>query len=209
MAETLLGRSEELTIRGLELERANGRLESLLNVERERARRDPLTGALNHGAMADELERLVSPANSGLRAAVAMIDVNELKDINDTFGHQAGDEVLRRVASALERDGAIVGRYGGDEFVALLSPCEEGQAAAYADAVRAAMESASFGDVQTGARITVSASIGMAAYPTEGTRIEELIQRATARCTPPAPASSAAGGKALTLRSSTSCDADD
>ena len=62
--------------------------------------------------------------------------------------------------------------------MALLSPCEEGQAAAYADAVREAMESASFGDAQTGARITVSASIGMAAYPTEGTRIEELIQRA-------------------------------
>ncbi len=178
MAETLLGRSEELTIRGSALEQANERLESLLDVERERARRDPLTGALNHGAMADELERLVSLANSGQRAAVAMIDVNELKDINDTFGHQAGDEVLRRVATALKRDGAIVGRYGGDEFVALLSPCEEGQAAAYADAVRAAMESASFGDAPTGARVTVSASIGMATYPTEGTRIEELIQRA-------------------------------
>lgn len=178
MAETLLQRSEALKAHGKELEGANERLALLLEEERERARRDPLTGALNHGALTDELRRLLAPESNGRRAAVAMVDVNGLKDTNDTFGHQTGDEVLRRVAAALSRDGAIVGRYGGDEFVALLSPCEDGQAAKYADAVRAAMEAESFRDTQTGARVSVSASIGMAGYPAEGTRIEEIVARA-------------------------------
>ena len=178
MAETLLGRSQELAHRGVELEDTNARLAALLEAERETARRDPLTGALNHGALTDELCRLVSTDNNGQQSAVVMIDVNGLKDINDTFGHQTGDEVLCRVARALSQDGVIVGRYGGDEFVALLSPCDKAQAAAYGDAVRAAMESAWFSDPQTGARVNVSASIGLASYPAEGTRIEELVQRA-------------------------------
>ncbi len=178
MAETLLSRSEQLALRGAELEDANGSLACLLDVEREHARRDPLTGALNHGALADELRRLVSPESNGRHFAVAMVDVNGLKDINDTFGHQTGDEVLRRVATGLSRDGAIVGRYGGDEFVALLSHCDVGAAAKYVDGVRAAMEAAWFCDAQTGAGVAVSASIGLAAYPAEGTRIEELISRA-------------------------------
>ena len=87
---------------------------------REQARRDPLTGVLNHGAIVAELRSLISSGGDGTSHTVAMVDVDGLKATNDTYGHQVGDAVLVAVAGALSRDGALVGRYGGDEFVALL-----------------------------------------------------------------------------------------
>jgi PAS domain S-box-containing protein len=85
----------------------------------EQVRRDPLTGVLNHGAIVEELRGLVTRGDNGCHA-VAMIDADNLKAVNDTFGHPTGDAILTAVASALSKDGALVGRYGGDEFVAII-----------------------------------------------------------------------------------------
>ena len=100
---------------------AENALERSLAAERERARRDTLTGVLKHGAIANELRAACAAAAAeNERLAVAMVDLDGLKTINDTYGHQAGDEALIIVANVLTRANATVGRYGGDAFLALL-----------------------------------------------------------------------------------------
>jgi diguanylate cyclase (GGDEF)-like protein/PAS domain S-box-containing protein len=145
---------------------------------REQARHDPLTGALNHGAIVDELRTLISRSEDGSSHAVAMIDVDGLKAINDTYGHQVGDAVLRAVAGALSRDGALLGRYGGDEFVALLPGADRGAAERYRQGVLAALADVDLRDPETGARVAIVVSVGLAIYPTEAGRIEDLIKLA-------------------------------
>jgi diguanylate cyclase (GGDEF)-like protein/PAS domain S-box-containing protein len=165
-----------------ELEDSQSRLEeksvalaAALESERERARKDPLTGALNHAAITELMnEHLADPAVATL--AIAMVDVDGLKAANDTYGHQTGDEVLMMVANALMRDGAVVGRYGGDEFVALLPHADRAAAEAYREQVMEGLSAASLTDAETGARINVVASIGLAIYPEEAEAVEDLIK---------------------------------
>jgi diguanylate cyclase (GGDEF)-like protein/PAS domain S-box-containing protein len=145
---------------------------------REQTRRDPLTGVLNHGAIVDELRKLISDGGDGGPHAVVMVDVDGLKTVNDVYGHQVGDAVLVAVAGALSRNGALVGRYGGDEFVALLPGADRKQAECYRDAVLDTLVSAALTDPETGASVPVVASVGLAIYPTEAGRIEELIKLA-------------------------------
>lgn len=144
---------------------------------REQVRRDPLTGALNHLAIVDELRGLISDDN-GACHVVAMVDVDGLKAINDTYGHQVGDTVLVTVATALSRDGALVGRYGGDEFTALLPGADRAAGERYREEVLDALADVELRDPETGARVPVVASIGLASYPTEAGRLEELIKAA-------------------------------
>lgn len=94
----------------------------------ELAGRDPLTGLANRRAFISALRRAVAP---GRRVAVAMLDVDHLKEVNDRWGHAAGDLALRAVARAAEeslRRGDLAGRLGGDEF-ALLLPDADAEAA--------------------------------------------------------------------------------
>jgi diguanylate cyclase (GGDEF)-like protein/PAS domain S-box-containing protein len=142
---------------------------------REQARRDPLTGVLNHGAIVEELRSLISSGGDGTSHAVAMVDVDGLKATNDIYGHQVGDAVLRAVAGALSRDGALVGRYGGDEFVALLRGADRAAAQCYRDAVLDVLASARLTDPETGAGIPVAATIGLAVCPQEAHNVADLI----------------------------------
>ncbi|MCJ7491515.1 MAG: diguanylate cyclase, partial [Dehalococcoidia bacterium] len=145
---------------------------------REQVRRDPLTGALNHGAIVEELKTLIASGGDSSSHAVAMIDVDGLKAINDTYGHQVGDAVLVAVADALSKGGTIVGRYGGDEFVALLPDTDRDAAGRYRQQVLAVLAKADLRDSETGSRVPIVASVGLAIYPTEAGRIEELIKLA-------------------------------
>ena len=145
---------------------------------REQVRRDPLTGTLNHAAIVAELRNLISGGAEGAPHAVAMIDVNDLKAVNDTFGHQVGDEVLIAVAEALAREGALVGRYGGDEFIAILPGADREAAESYRHNVLASLEHVDLRDPDTKARVPVAVSIGFAIYPAEAERIEDLIKLA-------------------------------
>jgi diguanylate cyclase (GGDEF)-like protein len=88
----------------------------------ERARRDPLTGLLNRDELYKALTREVASSQRGGRVGVLYVDVDRFKQLNDRHGHAVGDEVLRAVAGALEdavREGDVVARMGGDEFVAV------------------------------------------------------------------------------------------
>ena len=143
---------------------------------REQSRRDSLTGMLNHGASNGRLREILGDQHQ--HCAVAMCDVDGMKSINDTYGHPIGDAVLRIVADALSRDGAMVGRYGGDEFIAILPGLGREEAEAYRDRVTEIVASADLTDPVTGVRIPISASIGLAVYPEEAREPEELVKLA-------------------------------
>ncbi len=102
-----------------------------------RAQTDHLTGAYNRAGLLEQVERLSARM---LTAAVLAIDIDHFKQLNDTYGHAAGDEMLRKVrSSAVDalRDGDLLGRWGGDEFVLLLPETEVGTALAIAKDVQA------------------------------------------------------------------------
>ncbi len=145
---------------------------------REQVRHDPLTSVLNHAAIMEELRDLISQSGTDASHAVAMVDADGLKALNDTYGHQVGDAVLVAVAQALSRDGAIVGRYGGDEFLTILPGADRDAAERYRDAVLGAVEDTSLTDPETGASVPVAVGFGLVTYPTEAERIEDLIKLA-------------------------------
>ena len=157
-----------------QLEEKSSLLEVALASERERARRDALTNTLNHAAIADTLRAAIAGTEQSL--SVAMVDVNDLKAVNDTYGHQMGDAALMAVAGALQREGAIVGRFGGDEFLVVLPGAGRGSAERYREEVATALAGAYLTDAQTGAHVPVVASVGLAVYPEEAQAFEDLIE---------------------------------
>lgn len=102
----------------------NQQLELMVQKLEAMATTDPLTGLANRRAFSQALERSFAEANRYNRdLACVMLDVDEFKTLNDTLGHQAGDDLLRRLARVLEancRRSDVAGRFGGDEFVLLM-----------------------------------------------------------------------------------------
>lgn len=151
------------------------RTEQLL---RAQARHDPLTGTLNHAAVTDELRTCVARRTAGEPVAIAMVDVDGMKAVNDTYGHQVGDRVLVAVARALSRGDAVVGRYGGDEFLVVLPGYGREAAEAFRAEAQSALAALSVEDPACSATLPVVASIGLAIYPDEAETIEEAIRLA-------------------------------
>jgi diguanylate cyclase (GGDEF)-like protein/PAS domain S-box-containing protein len=175
--QTLLSTLAELSAANQLIEEKSAMLEFTLVAERESARRDPLTNALNHGAIAEVIEeRVAAGRDPALPCAIIMIDVDGLKVVNDTYGHRAGDAVLVAVADALFRDGAVVGRYGGDEFVALLGGADRGAAEAYCSDVSDELAGINLRDPDSAEKIPVSASLGVAIFPEEAETVADLVR---------------------------------
>jgi diguanylate cyclase (GGDEF)-like protein len=130
------------------------------------ARTDALTGLLNHGAMQVRLrEEIARARRDGTPLACALIDLDDFKRVNDIRGHQAGDELLRRVALALQqqlRPYDQVARYGGDEFVLLLPGSDEDAARQVTERVRDAVAARIAGEPDFAA--AGSCSIGVAQW---------------------------------------------
>jgi diguanylate cyclase (GGDEF)-like protein len=134
---------------------------------------DPLTGLGNHRSFHERLQReLVVAEHEGSSLALCLVDFDDLKSVNDRFGHPVGDLVLGEVASRLRQGGESF-RLGGDEFAVLLPRQDERQATAVA---RSIVERVAALDVEGVGPVTVSA--GVATYPMQGTGRDELIRLA-------------------------------
>lgn len=144
------------------------------------AQHDPLTGLPNRLLLLDRLERAIATAHRHHGAlAVLFLDVDRFKRINDTLGHATGDRVLQSIAArmvACVRNSDTVSRQGGDEFVVLLSEVACAEDAAFrADKVLAAIAMPHPID---GRDLHVTASVGVAAYPADGTDAAALVAQA-------------------------------
>ena len=106
------------------------------------------------------------------------MDLDGLKVINDSYGHPMGDAALVVISDALFRDRAIVGRYGGDEFVVALPGADLARAEQYKAAVVATLDASEVIDEGSGKRISVKASIGVAIYPDDAKAVSKLIEMA-------------------------------
>lgn len=157
-------------------------LQRALLEEQERARRDPLTGVLNHGAVVQTLEALLRGRHRAEAThAIAMIDVDGLKAVNDAHGHRMGDAVLVAVARCLDARDVTVGRYGGDEFVAILAGAGRDHAERYRRDVLDRLAATEVADDDREVTLGVSASIGLAIHPDDHDVLPKLIELADAR----------------------------
>jgi diguanylate cyclase (GGDEF)-like protein len=141
---------------------------------------DSLTGVLNRAELERQLEKAISHASRGVyRGAVMVIDVDNFKSINDTYGHQVGDAVLQDIARrlmAVARTGDSIGRLGGDEFVLVLEGLKSREDAAAA--ARKASDTTSY-ELGFGTRtLHVSTSIGVAVFPEQGDSAQVLLELA-------------------------------
>ncbi|MBR0957491.1 GGDEF domain-containing protein [Bradyrhizobium japonicum] len=163
--------------------RLNRMLIATMRAEREnshRAHHDALTGLLNRAGFVEALgTRLAAPADR--RFAVMFFDLDNFKPINDTFGHAAGDDVLKAVAARVRRvfpDGTVVARMGGDEFVVLLDGVTPETAQEMGH--RLIAEVAASYELGGELRASVGASVGIAMSPDHGADVAELLAVADA-----------------------------
>jgi diguanylate cyclase (GGDEF)-like protein len=143
------------------------------------ANHDPLTGLPNRMLFQSRLEQaLVNSTRQGTSVSLLVIDLDEFKDVNDSFGHDAGDALLKETASRLSaatRDGDTVARLGGDEFMVILAGSSLEHAATLAEGIaRKLSQPVSY----AGQMIASHASIGIASFPDHDAKPIELMKDA-------------------------------
>jgi diguanylate cyclase (GGDEF)-like protein len=148
---------------------------------RYQAMHDALTGIWNRGAVVDALAReLERAAREGGTLAVAIMDLDHFKRVNDTHGHLAGDEVLREVARRIRaavRSYDSVGRYGGEEFLVIAPGIEEQQALELAERIRRQIEATPI--PTSGPALPVTLSLGVVVQSSDGrTPLESVLSAA-------------------------------
>ena len=140
--------------------------------------RDPLTGLFNRRYMEESLDREVRrAAREGYQLGLLMADLDNFKQLNDAFGHAAGDEVLRRIGRSLAaavRAEDIACRFGGEEFVVILPKASVDDTRRRAEALREAIKGPR-SDEPSRLYPTTTMSVGLAEYPQHGTSVDELI----------------------------------
>ncbi len=147
------------------------------------ARHDPLTGLPNRLMLSNHLNLAIERASRhGGMLALLLMDLDRFKDVNDSFGHSAGDELLRQVAKRITgrlREMDSVSRLGGDEFTILLEEVEEPQDAAWVANDLIGLIQTPF-QLETFGEVSVGASIGIALFPENAGSEHELLQQADA-----------------------------
>jgi diguanylate cyclase (GGDEF)-like protein len=146
--------------------------------------RDPLTKLANRSYFSERFQSELQRAGREQRpAAVAMIDIDHFKQVNDTHGHAAGDVVLQRVAAELRRwlrQDELVARLGGEEFAMLLFDRSREETQRRLDAIRMSMRSTGI-ELAHSVGIRVTVSMGLAMSPDDGTEATRLLEVADAR----------------------------
>ncbi len=162
-------------------------LQELDRLYREQARAavtDAVTGLPNHRAVMSRLDEEISRSQRDRGTfAIVFVDLDHFKRINDTWGHRAGDAILREVASRLSSNLRLedfVGRYGGEEFAVILTDADVARASQAAERMRAALNSSPYfwenEDAQTVTGMEISGSLGVSIYQLHGVTREELIE---------------------------------
>lgn len=166
------------------LRRNNAQLNHLVSELDHLAKHDQLTGLLRRGsAVADAEDALLASGLDRKPFGVALLDLDHFKSVNDSYGHLVGDRVLATFAEILRkaaRESDIVGRFGGEEFVAFLPGADIENVRRFAERVRAAIENTTLAvDEELSVNITVSA--GVAAIPSCADSLNEALRIADDR----------------------------
>lgn len=177
-------RQSELKLRSLngELQQRLDEITHLKAELQEQAIRDPLTGLHNRRYLFEFMEREFNLSKRQRKViSVLMLDIDHFKNINDTYGHSAGDAVLQATAHLLQeftRETDLACRYGGEEFLLLLPDMDCATALQRAEALREKLQetSVAYNDFS----LSVTASIGLAFYSANGKDYHEIIQKADA-----------------------------
>lgn len=164
-AEHLIGAAVATLERAYDLEHAVQGQEQM----RHLAETDPLTNCYNRRALGEKLEQEMDrAARYATMLTALMVDIDNFKQINDTYGHLVGDRVLKQLASLLKREQRsvdIVARYGGEEFVVLLPETTNAESRNFAERLLRRVEEHDFGEPGRPVRVTIS--VGIASYPDE------------------------------------------
>jgi diguanylate cyclase (GGDEF)-like protein len=163
------------------LERAYDLENAVLGQEQMRhlAETDPLTNCFNRRALMQKLEQEMDrAARYATMLTGMMVDIDNFKQINDTYGHLVGDRVLKQLANLLKREQRsvdIVARYGGEEFVVLLPETTSAESRNFAERILRRVATHDFGEAGRPVRVTIS--IGIASYPDERVSDGESLLR--------------------------------
>lgn len=153
--------------------------ESLIKIQ-EMAIQDDLTGFYNRRHLMELVEMENNRSNrTGSVFSLAMLDLDKFKNVNDTFGHQAGDDILvifSNIVRNVLRKTDFCGRYGGEEFLIVLTQTDLHDARIFAERLRACVEECLYIDMGHGRKSNVTASIGLAEHK-KGEGIEKMIFR--------------------------------
>ncbi|MEO8746213.1 MAG: GGDEF domain-containing protein [Rhodanobacter sp.] len=156
-------RSEQMDRRIHELERSAQDMEVSLREEHQRATTDPLTGIANRLVFEQRLAQVCKQATQpGAKACLLMLDIDHFKQINDQFGHAAGDRALRivvRQLHAMLRPTDLLARYGGEEFAVILSGASMEAGTQKGESLRRQIESTSFRGKQKPVQITLCCGV--------------------------------------------------
>jgi diguanylate cyclase (GGDEF)-like protein len=172
-SESLALKNHELAEAHAELERRTEQLEELQSQLREQAERDWLTGLYNRRYLAGELERMSRQPLSAT-VSLAVLDIDWFKSVNDRFGHEAGDQVLIRVARLLcdiLRETDIVVRSGGEEFILLMPDTGEHAAAACCERIRQTFADQAWQTISDDVKLTCCIGIASAQAPDDLTAL--------------------------------------
>jgi two-component system cell cycle response regulator len=157
------------------------RLRNLVSNAVELAVTDPLTSLYNRRYLDAHLTSAVDRAQAqGKPVCVLLFDIDHFKDINDSYGHSAGDDVLRDFSDRLRRGVRgidLIARYGGEEFVVVMPETESDFASSVAERLRSDVERTPF-TTQSGEKIAVTVSIGIAEWGQPSDTAEILLRRA-------------------------------
>jgi two-component system, cell cycle response regulator len=171
----LLQKSADLTAVAVETQRLLDRTKRLSEI-------DGLTGVSNHRHFVGLLDQEIEAARRAERSvALLMIDVDDFKRVNDTHGHQAGDELLRHVAqltAKLLRRSDMIARYGGEEFAVILPDCRLEGAMTAAESIRAEIERSPLVQPPADRPLEARVSVGVATLPEDASSASDLVAAA-------------------------------